>query len=91
MDYHAMQEQRARRATLPGRLRDAAAAAPEPPGRELLLEAAETVEQLQAALAQARKDLVEEEREAGREIRAAVAEARWCERNDADGATHGSY
>jgi protein involved in temperature-dependent protein secretion len=91
MDYHAMQEQRARRATLPAQLRAAAETAPQPEWRELLAAAAEAIAYLEDALRQAQQDLRDEIREAGRDVRAAVSEARWTERSDADGVPHGSY
>jgi flagellar biosynthesis/type III secretory pathway protein FliH len=65
-----------RRETVVERLRAAAAAAPEPPGRELLLEAALTIELMKAEALRAAQELRDEQREAQRSAGEAFNEGR---------------
>lgn len=73
------------RKTLAARMRAAQATGE---ASRLLEEAANAVDFLHAKVAQLRRDMNEQEREAGREIRSAVAEARWQE---SQGEDYGGY
>lgn len=73
------------RKTLAARMRAAQATGE---ASRLLEEGANAVDFLHAHVAQLRRDMNEQEREAGREIRSAVAEARWQERQGED---YGGY
>lgn len=76
-DYAAMRAAAEGRKTLATRLRDVSPDAASTPCRALCREAAEAVEHYERVITQMRQDARDEEREARREIRDAVAEARW--------------
>lgn len=89
IDYAAMRAAAEARKTLAARLRLLATAEPAlAPERTLMLEAAEAIDYLQAQVDQQRRDAIEEQRDANRAIRDAVAEDRW---RGSQGDEYGSY
>lgn len=84
-DYKAMRAAQEARMTLAKRLRETPATGE---ASRVMGEAADAIDYLHAQLGQLRKDLNEEVREAGREVRAAATEAYWQGRQGED---FGSY